>query len=513
MQDVQAVAGSSAGAMAATLCALGVDPTAFDAIIQNTNMKALLGKGIINKDGNPLYELVNKVISDNISEFLKENNDIEPLCNQLILSVQKEIEDLPLIDKTNKELLNDVEQRKSILISRQQNLQSILDNPEKITELETRCADNKILFKDLDLLRAINPDKFKNLLITGTSIESGKLEIFNAENTPNVEIALAVRASASLPIMLKPVEIDGKKYIDGGVANNIPINHFNQERDFSAAEDITNNREKIAQATRDGRTLAFAFGGAESSSTPNIAIYSAKEHITSPNAIVKFLTDIVMKFLMKIGGTDKYSDMEEKTYQDLRNNALGTVALDTGSVGTISFKKAQEQVDYLSVKSGQQTAEYLHNHDLAKNIDRNLEHKALMLNIYEQSLSSANSWRAKTSIPKNQLVELLDFCKEAKWKNAEPAMIVEQYIKLAATDAKYKLNADTKAVKILTTILNDPKTPNQVKADFAKALNIDMTQNITSVKFQKKDFQTFVNKNQSKVSEKHNLQSVTGRHR
>lgn len=39
----------------------------------------------------------------------------------------------------------------------------------------------------------------------------------------------AVRASTSLPLVTPPVEIDGHKYVDGGVADSVPIEHVLEE--------------------------------------------------------------------------------------------------------------------------------------------------------------------------------------------------------------------------------------------------------------------------------------------
>lgn len=52
----------------------------------------------------------------------------------------------------------------------------------------------------------------------GTDIETGKEVILNKGSLP-----LAIRASASFPSLLNPVEVDGKLLVDGGVVNNFPV--------------------------------------------------------------------------------------------------------------------------------------------------------------------------------------------------------------------------------------------------------------------------------------------------
>jgi predicted patatin/cPLA2 family phospholipase len=60
---------------------------------------------------------------------------------------------------------------------------------------------------------------------TATDIESGKpvytrLDIGNGPDTE------WFRASASMPLLSKPVQIDGRKYLDGGCSDCIPLKFF-----------------------------------------------------------------------------------------------------------------------------------------------------------------------------------------------------------------------------------------------------------------------------------------------
>ncbi len=55
-------------------------------------------------------------------------------------------------------------------------------------------------------------------IATVTNLNSGKVE-YKAKG-PLAEI---VTASASIPMLFSPVEIDGKQYVDGGVFDNLPV--------------------------------------------------------------------------------------------------------------------------------------------------------------------------------------------------------------------------------------------------------------------------------------------------
>lgn len=59
--------------------------------------------------------------------------------------------------------------------------------------------------------------------VTCTNVETGKAEYIHMENMRKIDY---VRASASMPLVSQIVEINGKKYLDGGVADSIPVDAF-----------------------------------------------------------------------------------------------------------------------------------------------------------------------------------------------------------------------------------------------------------------------------------------------
>lgn len=63
-------------------------------------------------------------------------------------------------------------------------------------------------------------DPSRRFVAVATNIETGKAEYF--ERGKCSDILKAVSASATIPYVSKPVEIDGKLYLDGGCAEKIP---------------------------------------------------------------------------------------------------------------------------------------------------------------------------------------------------------------------------------------------------------------------------------------------------
>ena len=185
---VKEVAGSSAGAFTAALMAVGMSTKEFQNDLMNMNFGKLLGNphngSWITKDGHPIYDYLRTTIKTQVLTFLKKQDlkESHP-CWQL------------------------------------------LDNLENNNHSPT--------FADLGQLIQSWPDRFKRLTITAVKQQGGDLKIFNQDDTPDVEIALACKASGAIPIVFKPVEItiDGnsEKYVDGAMQENIPTEYFDKD--------------------------------------------------------------------------------------------------------------------------------------------------------------------------------------------------------------------------------------------------------------------------------------------
>ncbi len=65
-----------------------------------------------------------------------------------------------------------------------------------------------------------------NLYVSATRINDGLNIIFNVNDTPNVSVLDAVAASMCVPLLSKPINIDGYYFIDGYLTNNFPLDCF-----------------------------------------------------------------------------------------------------------------------------------------------------------------------------------------------------------------------------------------------------------------------------------------------
>ncbi|MEO7292818.1 MAG: patatin-like phospholipase family protein [Ginsengibacter sp.] len=85
-----------------------------------------------------------------------------------------------------------------------------------------------------------NNNRFKDVYCTGTNITKQEMQIFSWEQTPVMQLKTAIHISGCIPVYYKPVAIDSSwnkvsvknnknkfdLYVDGGMMSNFPINIF-----------------------------------------------------------------------------------------------------------------------------------------------------------------------------------------------------------------------------------------------------------------------------------------------
>ena len=93
--------------------------------------------------------------------------------------------------------------------------------------IERYTLTNKITFKQLYSLTKIK------LTLTATNISLGKTVYFNYILTPNMSVSKVLQMSISYPIVFTPIRYKHQYYIDGGVLANLPLASLDQECDKS----------------------------------------------------------------------------------------------------------------------------------------------------------------------------------------------------------------------------------------------------------------------------------------
>ena len=105
--------------------------------------------------------------------------------------------------------------------------------------LQNQTGDSNITFIQQHQLH-LATKKFKDVFCVGTNVSKQQLQIFSWQHTPDMKIKTAIHISMCIPIYFKPVAVDSnwnavsiKKtkipydiFVDGGMLCNYPINMF-----------------------------------------------------------------------------------------------------------------------------------------------------------------------------------------------------------------------------------------------------------------------------------------------
>jgi exoenzyme U len=232
LKDVKVVKGASVGSMTAALIAAGVAAEDFKALGNDPATTAAIQEGR-SLPGAVLGGMVGRVVSEKLNMGLEGTGLQDLVRKEMGKAVQKQIaafRESPAAQSADPQTLADIE--------------AISAKIEK--------GEQGVTFRDLRTLSKAIP-AIKEVEISATMIgdgtdgkvEKGKpqLAIFNADTEPDMEVALAARASASLPPVFKPVNIklssgiEGR-FEDGGVMNNAPAgNTVDAERNVDPIPD------------------------------------------------------------------------------------------------------------------------------------------------------------------------------------------------------------------------------------------------------------------------------------
>lgn len=69
----------------------------------------------------------------------------------------------------------------------------------------------------------------KKLILTSVCINTKSVEYLSYETYPDLSVLTALKMTSSVPLLFPFVEYNDKKYIDGGILDNFPINIFNSQ--------------------------------------------------------------------------------------------------------------------------------------------------------------------------------------------------------------------------------------------------------------------------------------------
>lgn len=212
LETTTKIAGASVGSMTAALVAAGMTPEDFEKIADDANITDQIKEG---KD--PKLALIRYIATKTEGSSMTGKGLEDAVRAVADESLRKNITKY-VKDCTAKNVMADPD---------------VLDIMDKLASKKSGPT-----FRDYRVLSKVVPG-IKEVVITGTYMvgrtadgakldaDKGQLYIFDADSEPDMEVALAVHASASFPGAFKPIDIQLSMgltvtFIDGGVMNNTP---------------------------------------------------------------------------------------------------------------------------------------------------------------------------------------------------------------------------------------------------------------------------------------------------
>lgn len=202
LSALQRVAGNSVGGMTAIVLAAGISAREFQRWLNGTEVLSLLTTpadfkhnylevklGTLGFDGGTALQTMDRMVALSAAQYLDGH--------------WREITRTP--------------QWAGFTPAQQQRLE-LLRTPD----FTAPRTDRMLTFGDLHLLRQLDPDRFKELVVTGWNQTEQRVEYFSRHTYPGMPLALAGRITMGIPVLFAQVEFAGQRWTDGGVGNNLP---------------------------------------------------------------------------------------------------------------------------------------------------------------------------------------------------------------------------------------------------------------------------------------------------
>lgn len=371
-------------------------PEAFDDIKNNNeglDFEALLGSGRlpVNLSGEPLLKFMRDNLGTSIENNLKRlftgtPNSTAVLEGNVRDYVKDSVKDSirQYIESQGREVEED-----DLLID-----EITASTENLLKELDKEEGSCRITFSMLENLHKLEPKIFKSLTVTATCREDGRTYYFDAAKTPNLEIATACRASASLPLILKPVTINKNDlegypdlpsglgdltFVDGGYFDNISVSSVADKQ--GKIDETMKNRGENGQNLQ---TLALVFDSEElaplldkngnpvldgkgkpMTEESKFFKHKIEKHALydSSSPVERFVRDFIPRHFGGIQTKKKNTEAKEKGLIEVQENYTQrniplAIPLKTGD-----FKKSREGAKKFIKLGVEQAQDYLANHE------------------------------------------------------------------------------------------------------------------------------------------------------
>ena len=97
-------------------------------------------------------------------------------------------------------------------------------------QIKTLSGNMELTFTELAALATTRPGHYRKLYMIGTDLSAQRAVVYSAEHTPETPIWQALRISMSLPLVFASVKRQHDVWVDGGLSWNYPIDLFDHPR-------------------------------------------------------------------------------------------------------------------------------------------------------------------------------------------------------------------------------------------------------------------------------------------
>lgn len=283
--------------------------------------------------------------------------------------------------------------------------------PESLRKLEVNM--DRITFGNLKKIATLYPEEsFKEFHVTGVKIikdeagnYQGVVEIFGTESpeSEEMEAALAVRISASIPYFYKAVMYNNNLYIDGGCLDDFPIHIFDDPK--YKPENI------IKYRNNNGANLATLGLYVESKSNCENIIFNRRQFIEKQTG---WKNDISSAIESHVTHTDKRSKLNQSLFYLYHKYSHTTIMLDDHNIDRADFGMPDKIRDEFIKDNREITRNWL---DLYRSSELILED-----NIYEFDGDMNNAIvKLCQNFSRSELTELMD-----QFKSYTPGLLVDK---------------------------------------------------------------------------------------
>ncbi len=277
----------------------------------------------------------------------------------------------------------------------------------------------KVRFKDIE----------KDLYILTIDLNTNAPYIFSKSSTPDEEIALAVRASASLPGLMKPVNTGNLMLVDGDLIKSWPA--------WKIYEDLNTSQTRI---------LEFRLEGSRDGSD-----------IKNP-----------MDYINSIINTIWYLSTENVFNTFNENDRYDYIVIDTKDVILFDFTIDKEIKNSLIEKGYQTTKEYL-----TKTL---VNKKSIVISKYKNILDKVNI--IEKNMVQKKIDDILPSINDIMSEMHEDAKYVDIYIYELIRTLKNSVKSNIKKPFILPQKLDNYKQIKE-KTEFIKKITEEKIQELT----------------------------------